>query len=258
MSEEIVQPDAGVPAEGQGNTAPYSEYLDKLPEDIRGDVEPVFQEWDSNVTKRFQEAADYKKQWEPFQDLGLNDVPKEDVESLLALRDLAANDPEQFDTWLRETATERGLFEDAPNDQFDPYAEPDDDAALSQKLDPMMSELQEMKQWREQMEQDSRISEAMKTVEAQVEEQSAKHPDVPKDLAEQFLASFAESDPQNAVQLAYDAAEKWMVQIQQNMVAGKLAQPESAEQGSTPDGNPQAITSFKDAQAQVLARLKQN
>lgn len=252
LSEESVQPE--VSTEGQGNT-PYGEYLDKLPEDIRGDVEPVFKEWDSNVTKRFQEAADYRKQWEPLEDLNLGAVPRDELESLLQLRELAANDPEQFDAWVRETAQERGLLgnEDPySNDEFDPFA-PEED-----KLEPVMSELQQMKERFEAMENEKRVAEAMQMVESQMQEQAEKHPDVPQELAEQFLSMYADVDPDNAVQLAYEAAEKWTVQIQQQMMEQKLGQPEAAEQGSTPDASPEAVKSFKDAQAQVLARLKNN
>jgi hypothetical protein len=248
MSEEMVQPEVIGETEGQGQ-APYAEYLDKLPEDIRGDVEPVFKDWDANVTKRFQEAAEFRKQWEPFQDLGLTDVPRDELENLIALRELAANDPEQFDSWLAETARERGLIEGF-EDSDDPYGEQED------PLNPVMSELSELKAWKEQMEQEQRISEAMKVVDQQVSEAAAKHPDVPQELAEQFLASFAESDPQNAVSLAFEAAEKWMAQIQQGMVSDKLSQPEAAEQGQRSDSSPEQITSFAQASQAALQRLK--
>lgn len=253
MSEEIVQPETdGGQGEGQGN-APYAEYLDRLPEEIRGEVEPVFKEWDSNTTKKFQEAADFRKQWEPFQDLGLSDVPREEVSNLLALRELAAENPEGFDSWLRETAQERGLFDQTQ--EQDPSAIDESDPFQDQ-LNPIMSELEQLKDWKESQEYETRVSEAMKVVESQVEEASQKHPDVPKDLAEQFLASYAETDPQNAVTLAYEAASKWMAQIQQNMVSDKLGQPEGAVSGSQADSTPQEIRTFAEASQQALARLK--
>jgi UDP-N-acetylglucosamine enolpyruvyl transferase len=122
----------------------------------------------------------------------------------------------------------------------------------------MMSKLQELEQWKEQQEYESRVSEAMKVVEQQVKDASEKYPDVPQDLAEQFLSSFAESDPENAVNLAYEAAQKWIAQIQQGMVTDKLAQPEAAEGGSRADGSPEDIKDFRAASAQALARLKES
>ena len=258
MSEEIVQPETPDVSggEGQGDT-PYGEYLERLPEDIRGDVEPVFKEWDSNVTKKFQEAADFRKEWEPYQDLNLNEVPRDELENLIALRELAANDPEQFDSWLRETASERGILSDNSFGEFnnDEMSEVD---PVDERLAPVMSELEQLREWRESQEQEARVSEAMKMVEGQVEEFSQKHPDVPREFAEQFLPSFAETDPQNAVQLSYEAAEKWIAEFQQNMMKDKLAQPEAAEQGGKADGTPESIKTFSEASQQALARLKQN
>lgn len=251
MSEEVVQPEAEA-TEGQG-AAPYAEYLDKLPEEIRGDVEPIFKEWDSSVTKKFQEAAEFRKQWEPFQDLNLSEVPRDELENLIALRELAADSPEDFDRWLVETAMERGLLD---QDSEDPYAMEDDSDPLEEKLSPLQSELNQLKEWKEAQEYESRVSEAMKLVEQQVEEASQKHPDVPQELAEQFLASFAESDPENAVSLAFEAAEKWMAQIQQGMVQDKLSQPEGAEQGSKADAAPEEIRDFATASKAALARLQ--
>lgn len=257
MSEDVQPEVSEAPmeavSEGQGN-APYGEYLDKLPEDIRESVEPVFKEWDANVTKRFQEAADFRKTWEPFQDLGLTDVPREELENLIALRELAESNPDGFDAWLRDTAMERGILGQEGMDD-DPFAE---DPMSNDQLDPMMSKLQELEQWKEQQEYESRVSEAMKVVEQQVKDASEKYPDVPQDLAEQFLSSFAESDPENAVNLAYEAAQKWIAQIQQGMVSDKLAQPESAESGSRADGSPEDIKDFQQASAQALARLKES
>jgi len=252
MSEEVVQPETVESTEGQG-AAPYQEYLDRLPEDIRGDVEPIFKDWDSNVTKKFQEAAEFRKQWEPFQDLNLTDVPRDELQNLIALRELAADDPDQFNEWLISTALERGLLEQQA-EESDPYEDESD--PLEEKLNPLQSELQQLKEWKEQQEEEARISEAMKFVEQQVEEARQKHPDVDPELAEQFLASFAESDPENAVSLAYEAAEKWMAQIQQGVVQGKLSQPEAAEQGSKADGSPEEIRDFQQASQVALQRLQ--
>src|ERR1035437_4782758 len=68
--DEVVQP-----PEGQGdqsNSSPYAEYLDRLPEEVRGDVEPVFRDWDAQTTRKFQDAAKYRKQWEPLEQTGVS------------------------------------------------------------------------------------------------------------------------------------------------------------------------------------------
>jgi len=50
----------GQPAQQQqqqvntGNRSPYADYLDRIPEGLRGAVEPVFKDWDANVTRMRQ------------------------------------------------------------------------------------------------------------------------------------------------------------------------------------------------------------
>jgi len=39
----------------------YDQYLEQFPEAYRSQAEAVFKEWDSNVTKKFQEYEDYKQ-----------------------------------------------------------------------------------------------------------------------------------------------------------------------------------------------------
>lgn len=46
---------------------PYDEYLNKVPETLRPTIEPVFQEWDANTTKKFQESAEKLSAYEPYQ-----------------------------------------------------------------------------------------------------------------------------------------------------------------------------------------------
>lgn len=48
---------------------PYDQYLQKLPEALRPTVEPIFAEWDSGTTKRFQDYSEQIKSYEPYQQI---------------------------------------------------------------------------------------------------------------------------------------------------------------------------------------------
>ena len=52
---------------GQNGGRPYDQYLQRIPETLRGTVEPVFQEWDRNTTQRFQELQGQISGYEPYQ-----------------------------------------------------------------------------------------------------------------------------------------------------------------------------------------------
>jgi hypothetical protein len=52
-------------AEGQGGGLGLYD-LTTVPEHLRPVVEPLLKKVEANVTQRFQEHADFRKQWEPF------------------------------------------------------------------------------------------------------------------------------------------------------------------------------------------------
>lgn len=102
----------GVQPEGQGaaSGSPYGEYLSRIPEEQRGVVEPVFKDWDANVTRRFQEASEFRRQWEPYGDLGLTEYDPGYLQQLLQLGQLF-NDQDSYKEWLQLQAQEAGLLE---------------------------------------------------------------------------------------------------------------------------------------------------
>jgi len=51
-----------------GNEPPYAKELETLPEDVRPLVEPIFKNWDAQVTKRFQESQSTLEPWKEIVD----------------------------------------------------------------------------------------------------------------------------------------------------------------------------------------------
>src|ERR1035437_4068795 len=96
--DEVVQP-----PEGQGdqsNSSPYAEYLVRLPEEVRGDVEPVFRDWDAQTTRKFQDAAEYRKQWEPLEQEYVDPTVESLVEQRLAAQlGPVANQLQELTEW---------------------------------------------------------------------------------------------------------------------------------------------------------------
>src|SRR3954453_16128001 len=126
--------------EGQGGeenlTAGLYDFA-SAPEDYRPYLEEYAKKTDGLITKKFQEAAEFRKQWEPQADLGILDVPREDLEGLLQLNELA-KDEEAFDNWLREVAQARGILDGEPVDDDD---EDDDDLDMGAIIEPGRDDL---------------------------------------------------------------------------------------------------------------------
>jgi hypothetical protein len=74
--------------------------LGSVPEELRRLRQDVAKQIQGNVTRRFQEHADFRKTWEPFSQVeGLTDLPPEELQELVQFREIAS-DPAQFDDWL--------------------------------------------------------------------------------------------------------------------------------------------------------------
>ena len=52
-----------------GNGKPYAQYLERFPEGMRAIADPIFAEWDSNTTKRFQDLQGQLTGYEPYKDV---------------------------------------------------------------------------------------------------------------------------------------------------------------------------------------------
>src|SRR4051812_42386476 len=119
MSDAGAAPAAGAQpgaegADGQGQAGapdnPNGLYpdLSGVPESVRAQVESLLKEYDGNVTRKFQEAAEYRKQWEPYGELGITDVDPTELSDLMAFREIAS-DPEAFKEWHQAIGEQLGL-----------------------------------------------------------------------------------------------------------------------------------------------------
>lgn len=257
-------PDANpVQPEGQGGQsgdAPYAEYLNRIPEDVRSDVEPVFRDWDSNTTRRFQESADYKRQWEPFEDLGVNKREPAEVEWAMQFVDALQN-PNAIRDWYSEYAKQNGLSAAQQDQLEEEYTDPSVKAMIEQtmqsQLGPVASQLAEIAQWRDAQERQAREEQAMSRIQSEMNDLKAKHPDVfNEQMVEKLLPQYIDSDPEHAVSRAFADWQAMQSQIQTAWTDGKVNQPPAAMSGGSADGSPEPITSLRQAADAAMAQLR--
>lgn len=105
--DDPVQPDEGQGGESAGT---FESYLSTVPEDVREHVEPYLKEAEKNVNGRLQEAADFRKTWEPYKDtLDPQAYPPEQLSELLAWHQQVTSSDEAFKSWLSGASKEAGL-----------------------------------------------------------------------------------------------------------------------------------------------------
>lgn len=268
---DVIQPEDAGQGDGGTSDTPYAEYLDRIPEEVRGQVEPVFKDWDSNVTRRFQEAAEYRKQWEPYEQTGINQISPDEAQWLLQFREARDANPQAVKEWYEQYAEQNGLtqqeakqLQDQTQQQADQYGGWEDPTAqqlkqqLEQQLGPIQQRLEAFAQWQEQQEFHVREEEANRYIRSQLDELKEKHPDeFNEEMVERLSAQYIESDPRNAVPRGFADWQKIRNQIQKDTLQSKVNQPAAAESGGTADAVPEEFKTLADANKAALARLRE-
>jgi hypothetical protein len=90
---------------GGGGDDLYGPYLADVPEELRPLVTEPLKRQNSDFTRRFQEAAQFRQQFEPLSKIeGLTDMDPEGLQALLAFSQEQLSGPEKFNPWLRDLA----------------------------------------------------------------------------------------------------------------------------------------------------------
>lgn len=280
QSADGVQPDSG---QGESGGQPYADYLDRVPEEVRGDIEPIFSDWNSHVNKQFEQHAGYRKQWEPYEQLGVHEQNPENLQALLDFQQALENNPQGVWEWAQGYAKERGLYEEPapaeqPAEDFS-YLDPNQqyEKVLEQKLGPLQKQFEQFEQWRNQLEEAAREQQEQQEHERQVAEISSaleheigqlaeKHAaNLPEkmreqfgDILERFAYPYADEGlaPGEVVQKAFADFQNWQNLLQTDALQAKVDAPAPAQSGGTPDGSPPSLGKGRDAlrEAEKIAR----
>jgi hypothetical protein len=100
-----VQPDAGQGTDGGG---PYDSYLQFVPEARHGEAVEHLQGISKPIERQQEEAATFRKQWEPYAESGILDYPPEDAQALFGWHQGIAGDPAAAQQWWESFGRENG------------------------------------------------------------------------------------------------------------------------------------------------------
>jgi hypothetical protein len=255
VQSEEVETDQGGEATG---SPPYQSYLDRIPEEVRDDVESVFKDWDADYTRKSQEHAEYRKSWEPYEQAGINQLSPEQAQYGAQLVQ-ALDDPQAMQQWWNAYAEQAGLTPQEAAQQQSEQAAPTLDEfmgtsdtqqlqeLLKQELSPLQQQIQQMTEWRDQQEYSTRLAEAERYVNGQIETLKAKHPDeFNQDAIEKLVVNYM-NDPEHAVERAFADWQTIRAQIERDTLQGKANQPAPAESGGVANAAAEETTSMAEA-----------
>jgi hypothetical protein len=285
---EISQPPA--PAAGgeggEGGDAPEGGDLGGLvdlsavPEELRGYASEIAKQIQGNVTRRFQEHADFRRTWEPFSQIeGLTDVPADELQELLAFRNLV-NDPGQFDNWFvqvgqalleqepdrfeqlfQRLGTETGMLEDDGEGGGDGESGGGDLVSqVSELLDQKLEErLGPIEQRFTSAEEQQRIDAAGQHIASELTRVGAQHQeqhgeeldDDAQDAIKQLAVAYGGAE--DSIERGYQDYLRLTGKAQGELVDDKLGQPRPSVSGGSADTSPEAL-SFGDPRLKQAAR----
>lgn len=238
-----VQPDQGQGDAGEAGDSPYSEYLSRFEDDdARQIAAEAFKEFDGKTTQRFQDAANFRRQWEPYQETGIADMDPEMV-SWLAQFGGIVNDPRAVQSWYEQYAQQQGLESGGGEDTtFDEYGSQLDQNTIKQLIQQELAPYGQLLEQHGQRWQETDQQQAERQLEEQIDAQHAplekKYGDAyNRNKAEQYALDFADENPDNAIALGWQAWMKERSQIEQDALNKKLGVPPGAEPGGQPDSN---------------------
>lgn len=245
LSQSQVQPEG----QGQGDAASAGLYdLSSVPSEYRAEVERIAKDIDRNAQTKFREAADYRKQWQPFEELGLTDQDPANVRQAIELFQMLTDESTAQDAVLA-LAKQVGLEVDGLDEE--PEAAPDPTADLRAQIEALQAAESERQQAAAQQQELERLQDEWDGIVQEHGPFTDEQQQMIVDLAARF-----ESEEQPLV-----AAHKLFNQIvgfgEQSLVKAKAGEPSASEPAGRASTTVAPPETFEEAKRLMTERRSQ-
>lgn len=248
MAEETTAADTGVAESGLYD-------LDSVDPEIREHLAPHLKAIEANATKKFQEAAEYRKGWAPYEELGLKDVPPETVGELLGFLQVAS-DPTQFAEWWKAAGEERGLFEGGDDTGLEGIEDLSTDKIQEMIAEQIAKGLNPIQETLQAQEQSRLEQQANQEIEDQLKQIRADNPQLPEGAENAIVRlaySYADEDGSSAIEKGFEEYKALISQGEKGLFEQKANQPGVPEGAGAPSTTTEPITSFGDPRLKASA-----
>jgi hypothetical protein len=257
MPDEAAPTNGAEPQEGASDASGGLYDLASVPEDLRPHVEPHLKAIEANITKKLQENAESLKRWEPYDELGIADVDPQALQQLLEFAELTQNE-DQFAAWIKDAGERLGLFGEEDDDlglDFEDDLTPEKiesliAKAVAENIEPVKQSLQEREAKEAEQAALSEITSTLQQIKTDYGD------DVDTDAVTQLAIAYVDEDPDNAIMRGFEDYQRLVGKGEAGLFAKKVNQPETPEGAGRASTAPQKITTFEQAKAAALDRLK--
>lgn len=232
-------------ATDQSSSSPlWDSYLaeNEIPEPAHQYVRDALKYHDGLATKKFQEASEYRKRFEPYEKIdGFDQWTPEDLAEALPVLS-ALMDEEQQEDAVRRMAVHLGLIADDEDDDLEDFEDDDpieDDgppAWFQEQFAPVQQFVQSMQQREQEQAARAYIDESFGAIEAEIGRKL--NDDEVADIKDRAEGYARRGDP-DSIATAWAAHKSVRTQVEKEFLARKRQEPGQAEVGhSAPPGRP--------------------
>lgn len=240
---------------GQGNGL-HEQFVSSAPEHLRDAARELVPTWDQYVQRQFTDHADYRKNWEPYEQLGINEIEPEELQELLDFRNIV-QDENRFRQWHQEIGdllNPDGI--DANDDEFaDPQVQ-----QLQQQLQQMQGMMEQLVQDRESQQQQQVLQETAMQVRQELDALKKDNPDLTAEDEDYICTLALRYDSSDAIQRGFQDFQKLMGRAEKGVFNHKTdpALRVAPVSGGNNDTSAEPILSFEQAARAARERLRQN
>lgn len=238
----------------QGNGL-HESFISSAPEHLRDAARELVPYWDPYVQRQFGDHASYRKNWEPYEQLGVNEIEPSELQELLEFRNII-QDEDQFREWYQNVGELLGEQDEGTQEVADEYGLPPE---LLQSIQGMQQELAEMRQEREQQQQMQVLNQTAAEVRQELDALKKDNPNLSEEDEDYICTLALKYDTPDALQKGYQDFQKLMGRAEkgvfQNHTDPSLrVAPVSGGNNNT---SVEPITSFDQAARAARERMRQ-
>jgi len=243
----------------QGSNPLHEQFVSNAPEHLRDAARELVPHWDQYVQRQFTDHADYRKGWEPYEQLGINEVDPSDLQELLDFRNIV-QDEDAFRQWHQDIGELMGVNSQSPDEQFggdevDPVVQ-----QMQQQMTQMQQMLGQMMQTEESRQQQQQLQQTAMEVRQELDDLKSKNPNL-TDEDEDYICTLAlKYDSSDAIQRGFQDFQKLMGRAE-NGVFNQKTDPAlrvAPVSGGNNNTSVEPVTTFEQAARAARERLAQN
>lgn len=219
------------------------------------------QEWNQGVQSEFQKRADAMKQWEPYKNIGVHEVEPDELADLLELREVLS-DQERLAAWHKALGEQLKLNDNGQQPPPEQQTQGLTEEKIKEMFSGMLNEaLTPINQRFSKQDETDRVAQARTRIDTDLKtiDPENKLTDDVKNTICQLSLAYADSESgETGIAKGFADYQKLVGATEQNMFNSKQNQPNPAVPPGSPATNTSPVTSYQDAKAAALERIRQS